>query len=36
MYDKVIEDCSSALQIDPNYSKALSRRAKGHLIIKNI
>ncbi len=28
MYDKVIEDCTSALQIDPNYSKALTRRAK--------
>ena len=28
MFEKVIEDCSSALQLDPNYSKALTRRAK--------
>ena len=28
MFEKVIEDCTSALQLDPNYSKALTRRAK--------
>lgn len=27
-YEKVIEDCTSALNLDPNYEKALTRRAK--------
>jgi len=27
-YEKVIEDCEAALSIDPNYTKALLRRAK--------
>ena len=28
MHEKVIEDCSRALELDPNYTKALTRRAK--------
>ncbi len=28
LYDKCIEDCTLALQSDPNYTKALLRRAK--------
>lgn len=30
MYDKVVEDCTSALAIDKNYEKALTRRAKAY------
>lgn len=29
-YDQVIEDCSKALEIDGNYAKALTRRAKAY------
>lgn len=28
MYENVIEDCTNALSLDPNYEKALTRRAK--------
>lgn len=28
MYDDVVQDCTFALDIDPNYAKALTRRAK--------
>lgn len=28
MYDDVVQDCTYALDIDPNYAKALTRRAK--------
>lgn len=30
MYDKIIEDCTSALKIEQNYEKALTRRAKAY------
>ena len=29
-YQKVVEDCTSALKIDPYYMKALTRRAKAY------
>ncbi|KAJ2083283.1 TOM (translocase of outer membrane) complex component [Coemansia sp. RSA 988] len=29
-YDKVIEDCASALELEPRYVKALVRRAQAH------
>jgi len=28
LYEKAVEDCSSALSVDPKYTKALARRAK--------
>ena len=28
MYEKVVDDCSRALELDPSYTKALQRRAK--------
>ena len=30
MYDKIVEDCTSALSIEQNYEKALTRRAKAY------
>ena len=30
MHEKIVEDCTSALQIDQNYEKALTRRAKAY------
>ncbi|TPX64440.1 hypothetical protein SpCBS45565_g05841 [Spizellomyces sp. 'palustris'] len=29
-YDKVVEDCTEALKLDPNYIKALNRRAQAY------
>ncbi|XP_059144212.1 mitochondrial import receptor subunit TOM70-like [Physella acuta] len=29
-YDKVVEDCTAALQLNPKYSKALARRSKAY------
>ncbi len=28
LYEEVVQDCTYALEIDPNYAKALTRRAK--------
>jgi import receptor subunit TOM70 len=30
MYNNIIEDCTSALSIEQNYEKALTRRAKAY------
>lgn len=30
MYENVVEDCTAALKIDPNYEKPLMRRAKAY------
>lgn len=35
MFDKVIEDCDMALELDPRYTKALLRRAKAAELTEN-
>ena len=30
LHEKVVEDCSRALELDPGYTKALTRRAKAY------
>ena len=35
-YQKCIEDCNQALNIDPNFSKVLRRRAKSNIFCNNI
>jgi len=30
LHEKVVEDCSRALELDPSYTKALTRRAKAY------
>ena len=35
MYDKVIEDCSRAIELNPKYIKCIQRRARAAESIKN-
>jgi tetratricopeptide (TPR) repeat protein len=35
-YNKCIEDCNKTLALDPNFVKALRRRAKSNMLLGNL